>query len=229
MNRKKRDDDIHDIHDINKKHTLKGGRFIASGSFGCVVSPALPCKKTKKALNNINNKYNLNHKTNKLHQTPQSVSKIIISPDKEADDELSISNKLRKIDPKTKYFITIEDACYIKDLPDNRSDAIKVHYNDYNEYNDTGTYTGTDTDYIILDKTKPRDKEYCKVDIRLKPINFILPYGGYDLFDILRSKSKEPNLAITRKLLIKQFKYCFKNLLYGIFKMQEHRIVNFFW
>ena len=154
MNRKKRDDDIHDIHDINKKHTLKGGRFIASGSFGCVVSPALPCKKTKKALNNINNKYNLNHKA------PQSVSKIIISPDKEADDELSISNKLRKIDPKIKYFITIEDACYIKDLPDNRRDAIKVHYNNYND-------TGTDTDYIILDKTKPRDKEYCKVDMRL--------------------------------------------------------------
>jgi hypothetical protein len=29
------------------KNKLKGGRFLGKGSFGCVISPALKCSKTR--------------------------------------------------------------------------------------------------------------------------------------------------------------------------------------
>jgi len=212
MNKKKRNYTNINIINKNQYQNQNGGKYISSGTFGCVVSPALPCNKTQKANYKSSSKF-----SKKYISKNKNVSKIILSPDSEAKDELNISNKLHKIDPHNKYFITIEDACYIKDLPDNRSDAIRVHYDDYDKM---------DTKYKILDKHKHIDKKFCKVDMRLKPINFILPYGGYDLFDVIVSKSKDPYLAITRKLIIKQFKHCFKNLLYGIFKMQDNRIVN---
>lgn len=182
-----------------KKNILKGGKFLGEGSFGCVVSPAIPCDKNKLTKTSKTNKY---------------VSKIIISPDKNFKEEIIISNKLKQIDPKQNYFLTFEDTCPIKTIPNNRSNTAKVSYND----NSLESYE--------LLNNKEHDKKYCGIDLKLNPINIVMPYGGYDLTNIIDIKNKEPHLQFTRKMLIKHFKSCFKHLLIGIKKMHDIRIVN---
>ena len=73
---------------------------------------------------------------------------------------------------------------------------------------------------------KKHDKEYCGIDLKLNPINIIMPYGGYDLSNILNNKNKIPHLEFTRMIFIKHFKLCFKHLLFGIKIMHDSRIVN---
>ena len=78
------------------KKTLKGGKVLGSGSYGCVVSPYLPCKshtKKQQTKNQKNTKY---------------VSKILSYYDEDSDYELHISDKIKKIDPHRTYFITYE-------------------------------------------------------------------------------------------------------------------------
>lgn len=59
-----------------------------------------------------------------------------------------------------------------------------------------------------------------------------MPYGGYNLIDIYESKHKnkdnhkDPHFILTYKMLLVQFKSCFENLLVGILKMHNSRLVN---
>jgi serine/threonine protein kinase len=204
---------------MKKTKNLKGGKFLGQGSFGCVISPAITCDKNKHKYNsNSNSKPNskTNSKTKKISnsQSEKYVSKIIISPDEEDKDEIIISNKLKNLDPKQKYFITFEDACRIKELPSNRSNTVKVKYRN------------NSLEKYVIDNKRKYDKESCKIDLKLKPINIIMPYGGYDLTHILDKKRMELKLILTRKMLFKYFKECFKHLLIGIKKMHDSRIVN---
>ena len=82
--------------------SLKGGKYIDEGGFGCVIRPALPCNHLSKNLN-LNN----------------YVSKIISNPDHFDDiqEEIQISTILKQIDPYINYFLTIKDSCYITKLP----------------------------------------------------------------------------------------------------------------
>ena len=180
-----------------------GGKFLGEGSYGCVVTPAIPCNKSNSISNPSLNK-----------SLKQSVSKIIIAPTETDKDEITISNKLKRLDPKQIYFITFEDACYIKQIPNERSNTVKVEYN--NDLLES---------YDILDKKK-YDKDYCPIDLRLKPINLIMPYGGYDLMTILDKKQTKPHIILTRQMLFNNFKSCFKILINGIKLMHDARIVN---
>jgi serine/threonine protein kinase len=182
-----------------KTQHLKGGKFLGEGSFGCVVSPAIPCG--IKSLQSSS-------------KSSKTVSKLLLAPTEEDKEELNISNKLKVIDPEQKHFITFEDVCRIKNIPSNRSNTISVEYND-----DSLKH------YDILDN-KQHDKQYCPLDLRLNPINLIMPYGGYDLIKIFNNKNKDIQFLHTRKMLIANFKQCFKNLLVGIYKMHDSRIVN---
>ena len=186
---------------------LKGGKFLGQGSFGCVVSPAIICNKN-------NHKYNSKTKKNLNMQSNEYVSKIIISPDEDDKDEIIISNKLKNLDPKQNYFITFEDVCRIKELPSNRSNTVKVKYHN------------NSLEKYVIDNKRKYDKESCKIDLKLNPINIIMPYGGYNLTNILDKKRMDPKLILTRKMLFKYFKECFKHLLIGIKKMHDSRIVN---
>ena len=194
---------------LNK--TLKGGKYLGQGSYGCVVSPAIPCN-------------TLNYKSQKLHKNlTKSVSKIIISPDDDINEEINISSKLKQLDPKQHYFITFEDKCFIKNIPSDRSNTARVeYYNDsreqYRIINNTGNKYGKNT--------KKYDKEYCGIDLRLKPINLIMPYGGYNLLNILDKKNTNPHITLTLRMLVTHFRSCFKHLLIGIKKMHDARIVN---
>jgi len=147
----------------------------------------------------------------------KSVSKILIDPSEEDKDEIIISNKLKTIDPHQKHFITFESSCLLKKLPNERSNTASVEYD-----NDTLS------SYDILDNKK-YDKKYCPIDLRLKPINLIMPYGGYDLLHISHnncSKSSLDHFNLSKYMLYKNFKKCLENIFSGLYKMHNNRIVN---
>jgi len=204
----------------SKIKSLKGGKFLGEGSYGCVVSPSLSCNKKQnfwtRASKTSHKKNTKNTKNTKhINNTKKLVSKILISPNEEDKEEIIISNKLKQIDPNQTYFITFEDNCPIKNIPKERSNTVSVEYSDKSlEY------------FEELDKTKKIDKQFCAIDLRLKPINIIMPYGGYNLLDIIDNKNKDNHFKLTSKFLIANFKSCFKNLLIGIIKMHNIRIVN---
>ena len=190
----------------HKSKTLHGGVFLGEGSYGCVVKPSLPCA------DNIHSTKTHIHKI-----LNNSVSKILIDPSESDKDEIFISNKLKDLDPHQKQFITFESACRIKKIPNERSNTISVEYND-----------DTLVNYDILDDKK-YDKKHCPIDFSLKPINLIMPFGGYDLLHISHNAFNKKNFAhfkITKQMLVKNLQLCFKNLFVGILKMHNNRIVN---
>ena len=245
-----------------KYNMLKGGKFLGKGSYGCVIKPALKCNKfslfSKKSTRNTKNSDN--------------ISKIVLvnnSSNTGIWDEIAINKKLKQIDPQMKYFITIKEYCKVQDVPEDRHNIVKVKYtrknttinsqnNNYGNYgnNDTGSGTGTGNSDLYNKKTyttmqtKKLDKNYCPVDLANKPINIIMPYGGYDLFSLLVSIT-DYELSINKysmidnniknynsiiNIIIKQqyisrilfikLKQYFKNMLLGLYKMHKNRIVN---
>ena len=227
-----------------KKKTLKGGHYLGSGAYGCVISPPLPCK--------TYNKKTQKHSTIHLNKNKHYVSKILQYEDEDSKHELTISDKIKKIDPTKTYFITYESSCKIKKVPKNRNNTAKVEFRNnslsyYNEINNDGTikysgYTKNDND----NDTKKR----CLIDTSLGPLNIIMPYGGYDLnnlknniyeydyylkeykktkntkyYTILKN-NKYINSLKVYNLLNAHFKNYFKNLVIGLSKLHKNRIVN---
>ena len=186
-----------------KKKTLKGGKYIDKGGFGCVVKPAIPCHTLKNKYKDIN----LNNYVSKIISTPKL---------KDIYEEIDISDKLNQIDPNNNYFIPIKDYCYITELPEERTDVISVKYKDdkHKSYNKT---------------SKPNlDKKHCDMDLDNKPINLILPFGGISLAKIMKINRKDTNniKAKIHQLFITNIKLYFKHLLIGIEKMHHHKLVN---
>jgi serine/threonine protein kinase len=193
--------------------TLKGGRYLGEGAFGCVISPAIECKMTSTKLRS-SRKYKHNN-----------VSKIIKAIDENDDikTEIAVSNILRKIDPDQRYFIHIKDHCNLKKVPDNRSNISSVRYLD------------NELSYSRRLNSKKLDKRHCDVDLSLKPVNMILSNGGYDFKDILetyangKSKATKNNLLEEYKLgelFFYDFKNQFKHLLQGLYKLHTFSITN---
>jgi serine/threonine protein kinase len=210
----------------NTKISMNGGKFLGEGSFGCVVSPALSCIKSKSSKTYRKSKIS---NTSNIYNRNKTVSKIILSPDNSIEDEIDIALKLKKIDPQQKYFITLNNYCKVQQIPSNRSNISSVKYT-----NNSGNY------FQKLEK-KPLDKKFCPVDLSMKPINLVMPFGGYDLIEIanvinfygltLTANKKllnnsNNNKLITARMLFKNLKECIKNLLIGLLKMHRNRIVN---
>ena len=223
---------------MKKNKTLKGGRYIGEGSYGCVIAPSIPCEvkksKLKSKLKNKDktkkSKFNLQNieKIQNVHIIKNTVSKIIINPNEDTTKELYISKQLKHIDPDQKYFITYEDTCVLKKIPNDRSNSIRVKY------------TNNDIDDYIELENKKTDTEHCKIDLSLKPRNIVMQFGGYDLnelvnIDISKVFKKmqlkkineiELHMITTYKSIFEQFKMCFKNLLTGLYKIHQLHIVN---
>ena len=96
------------------------------------------------------------------------------------------------------------------------------------------------TKYDIMHTGKISSK-YCPVDIATDPINIIMPYGGNNLEDIMSSIRLETSHKHTLKrthitksqininnahILYKNFKIYIKNLLNGMYVMQNNHIVH---
>ena len=245
-------------HNANNDHNVKrkgmrGGKYLGQGSYGCVITPALKCNKFSLFGNSSKSSKNNKHNT--------KISKIVLAENKGIREEININYKLKKIDPAMAYFITIDEYCKIKDIPKDRSNIITVKYkhkeqnNSYNSDYDAYNNNTSDTHHIRYDKSKyvtlqkkKLDKKYCPVDLHTNPINIIMPYGGYDLYDIMNSirdykfkptNTLHPSLlqktSTNNTILIQQYivhmlytnlKHYLKHLLYGIYKMHKNRIVN---
>lgn len=174
-----------------------GGKFIGKGGFGCVVSPALKCSK--------NDKYK-----------DMMVSKIIPTHDVNYSNELRISQVLKKIDPGKKYYLTFEKYCFINKIPEDRRDFVNVHY-----LNDELTK------WEVVEGQPEKDKNACRLELALKPINLIMDYGGYSLTDIGAVSTKlQGTKAKMHKLFIDNLASNIKHLVLGIVKMHFNRIVN---
>ena len=202
---------------------LKGGRYLGAGSFGCVITPALRCNgKTQKVFNS--------HKRYSISRN--DVSKIISRTDIDLEDtiknEITISNRLKQIDPHQKHFLYIKENCKIRDVPDTRSNVASVRYLDEDSI-----------EVQILDKKK-LDKYHCEVDLKLDPHNLILSDGGKDLGDVLHIyskihssskskseyKSKYSNEIEMTNLFYKNFKFHARSLLDGLYKLHQNNIVQ---
>ena len=185
------------VHNKTKSKTLKGGKFIDKGGFGCVVQPALPCNNISKNLTNY-------------------VSKIISIPDDDINEEIYISTLLKQIDPVFDYFVTIKDYCYITQLPNGRTNVVDVEYKDKNF-----------TKYNVSSKLK-LDKKYCHMDLKHKPINLILPFGGISLSKIMKvNRQSTYNIkSKIHQLFVTNIKSILKHLLIGIELMHRNKIVN---
>jgi serine/threonine protein kinase len=196
------------IKNKNKSRILNGGRFLGEGSFGCVVSPAIECGKTRKS-------------TKKNKQTKHNdISKIIIIPDEQVENEIEVSKILKKIDSNQKYFIHIQDNCKVKTVPKERSNLASVKFMN-NEFSTTR----------MLEKKK-LDKKYCDIDLTRKPINLIMSNAGSELNKVLDILIKKTNSSTDKNIfklgttMFRDFKYCFRNLLEGLYKLHQNRIVN---
>ena len=178
---------------------LKGGRYIDKGGFGCVITPAIPCSKNDKNLD-------------------ENVSKIIKDPNDDIKNEIIISNILKKIDKDQNYFITFNTYCYLNQIPEDRTDIIDVNYKD----DDMSRFSVKNTI-----KKKTLDKKYCDVDLTLKPVNIIMPYAGYSLSSIVKANRKNQGLLPKmNQMFVDGLKKYFKHLLIGLKKMHENRLVN---
>ena len=203
---------------------LKGGKYLGEGSYGCVISPAIPCidkytqRKTKKQTNNTKEK---THYNNTIKH--KSVSKIIIAPDRDSKDELLMSNLIKQIDPKQSYFITYNEYCHLKKIPHYRNNTSRVKY--INNTKEQYYLLNNKYKYIkskkIINNNKYNDNDNdnhnqsisdddkCLIDLSLKPLNIIMPYGGYDLYDLIKKydyntkKKKEYERKITKLKLQK--------------------------
>jgi len=180
-----------------KSSIQKGGKFIGKGGFGCVVSPALKCAKKDK-------------------YKDMMVSKVIPTHDINYSNELNISQVLKKIDPVKKYYLTFEKYCYINNIPEDRRDFVNVHY-----LNDELTK------WEVVEGQTEKDKNACRLELAMKPINLIMDYGGYSLTDISVVSTKlQGTKAKMHQLFLDNLAANIKHLVLGIVKMHFNRIVN---
>jgi hypothetical protein len=184
---------------------LRGGKFVDRGGFGCVITPALACSSSDTNLDN-------------------SVSKIIKHQSETLNKELKISNMLKKIDPKHNFYTTIDKYCFINNIPKNRTDLTNVKYKD----NDLSDYTINSEDLLDINgKKKKIDKNFCDIDLDLKPINLIMPYAGLSLSSIMKTNRKSNGVkALMHQMFVNNLKVYFKHLIIGLLKMHSNRIVN---
>ena len=205
------------IKQYTTSRNFKGGRFLGKGSFGCVISPALKCSKTRSI-------------------SGHKVSKIIKSTGSDEEkNELYLSKILNKLDPQQKYFLSIIDYCPIKTIPSTRSNIARARLS-YSYNNSSRSESGNSgKTYEVID-SKKLDKEYCPVDLSEHPLNIIMQDGGLDLFNLAEhyrnNKHNHTGLIktdpvyITSYSLLTNFKKVFKHLIMGLKVMHDNNIVN---
>jgi len=196
----------HDILKFQYTPKLKGGKFLDKGGFGCVITPALPCTSSDINLD-------------------KSVSKIIKTESSDITKELKISNMLKKLDPGQHFYITIDKYCFINKIPENRTDLTNVKYKN----DDLSEYSIINNDKLLNKngKTKKLDKVFCDIDLDLKPINLIMPYGGISLSSIMKTNRKGNDIkAKMHQMFNDNLIIYFKHLIIGLLKMHNNRIVN---
>ena len=182
-----------------------GGEKLGEGGYGCVVRPSIPCKFSKK-------------------RYPNAVSKIVHTKyDSGYEDELDIYKKIRSIDPQQKHLISFYEECSIhsRDVSNRHpKDVLTAKLSD-DSNNDSFSLTGDDIRFSNQFDFDDLDRKFCKLDMSKRPRNQIQAFGGYELKSFLKTKDKK-----TLTLLKQNYKKIIYNLLIGIYKMHQRKIVH---
>jgi len=184
----------------------KGGDKLGQGGFGCVVRPAIACRR-------------------KQQPPPNSVSKITyVIPGYESDyeDELRMLKKIRTIDPDQKYFISVFDECELDTNASskrNPKDLVEVSFED--EDLEEFSVRKSEPKYISNMKKQDIQKQYCLVDSDLEPRNQIQVFGGYGLDELNPDTHSKIYNAIRKK-----YKSVVRHLIHGLHVMHRNRIAH---
>ena len=183
----------------------KGGEKLGQGGFGCVITPAVSCRKKPLPKN--------------------AVSKITyVLPGYETDyhSELKLLNRIHQLDPQQKYFVSVSDECALDTRTitnRNPKDVVEVSYED--DELETFRIKPSEPKYISRMNAKDISKKYCLVDDYLEPRNQIQEFGGYSLYNITPDKFPELYNSIRR-----DYKLVIKNLLIGLQILHNNRIAH---
>jgi serine/threonine protein kinase len=192
------------LKNTHQNKLMNGGKYLDKGGFGCVIIPALPCSKKDLTEKNLKN----------------YVSKLIKDTDSETNNEINISNILRKLDPNKKYFLTIEKHCFINnissEISSSRSDIVLGNYID-DDMKEFQSQPGQ----------KNKDKEFCEIDLSKKPINIIMEYAGYSLKNVMKAAPTDNSTkGIMHRLFVSNIKNNLKHLILGLVKMHFNRLAH---
>lgn len=191
---------------MSKKHiqNQKGGKYMGSGTFGCVVAPNIKCS-NKAIFKGVSNE-------NKDLISKLSTYKYYDSDNLETVyDEIEIGKKIFKLDKECRYLCPIIHHCRIKDLNDvNTRDDIKMkNIDDMNE--------------IDLEYKKEGYEKKCLFNINEEyiAINLISFNAGMDLHDFLKG-------AFDKEMLVfkTHFKVIIKDLLTGLKILHHNNITH---
>ena len=117
--------------------SLKGGKLIGEGAYGCVYQPAIRCE------GNSGKKRNAS-----------IVSKLLYK--KNAEKEYAIKDLLKPIDPDQKYLLYPIKSCAPSTKPDNASDTTLLWYSSDSTIatiDSTGTFTGISPGTVTITVT----------------------------------------------------------------------------
>ena len=188
--------------------TMKGGKFIGVGSYGCVISPIIKCN---------NNQYNKNGK---------NISKLVTYKSYDIDDlediydEINTGKKIQSIDKNNKYLSPIISYCILQKNKIKKRNDIK--------YNIVDDEDALDDELELLLSHKSHRKngiQKCLININkyIIIINLTINYSGIDLTIIFRYKEK-----YKKELLIfkNSYKKTIKHMLGGLELLHKHHIVH---
>lgn len=174
----------------------KGGKILGYGAFGCVLEPNLKCKKRDKT------KY---------------ISKIsIIEIDNYNDlesieDEIKISEKVKKIDKKLKHFSPIINYCKLIDKKKITREDIK--------------FINTESSNFSI---KNKNKNKCIINLHSSyvVINLILENAGINLTNILSNSKYNIEKKILKQHLNNTVTYILEGLSYLHFNNITHKDIK---
>jgi len=182
-----------------------GGEKLGQGGFGCVITPAISCRKTTLPKN--------------------AVSKITyVMPGYEMDyhAELKLLNRIHQLDPQQKYFVSLIDECPLDTRnisTRNPKDVVEVSYED--DELETFRVKPSEPKYISRMSSKDISKNYCLVDDYLEPRNQIQEFGGYSLYNITPDR-----FGVLYNSIRRDYKFVIKNLLIGLQLLHNNRIAH---
>lgn len=175
---------------MGNNKTLKGGKFIASGSYGCVYRPSLLCKNKK------------------IKRSTAKVSKLMEKTEmiKEYDEY----KKIDKIDPSYKFHLPIYDICEYPEKPDikydNKFSECRHYKNNLKDLAFINIEDGGVSLYDYLRKYKIKDintlkhKKYVFLSLFVNMENIFKALTIFEKNEMLHFDLKTMNIMINGKL-----------------------------
>ncbi len=190
---------------IQKNMSQTGGIKLGQGGFGCVITPAIGCRKRRPPSNSVS-----------------KITYVIPGYEEDYQNELKMLKKIQSIDPEQKYFVSVYDECQLdtkESIARAPKDIVEVSYED--DDLDEFTVKSSEPKYISrMDKSDIK-KNYCLIDSSLEPRNQIQVFGGYELSEI--NYDKHPQVY---KAIQKNYKQIIKHLLHGLNIMHKNHIAH---